>query len=246
MGVPMGLNVRFVLVRPRNAENLGSAARALKNFGLSQWTWVDAKAPSIEPAYKLAVHAEELLDSVRRETTLAAAVADCSWVVGTSSRHVRGKRRLGPRELAREAVDRARAGTVAIVFGDERSGLSNEEVDQCHDLSAIPTDDAQPSVNLAQATLLYAYELRLARLEAAESNPAPLPVPAPDAQLRAIEQALTSALTRSRFLSSEGRHAVRDLMATLRRSRLSKAEAGVWSAALHVLARALPEDENGS
>lgn len=93
---------RLVFLRPRNADNLGAVARAMKNFGLSDWVVVnpnpillgDSKAP------RLAVKSGELLETVRRVDSLAEAVADCEWVVGTTMRHVDGVRRFTPRELA--------------------------------------------------------------------------------------------------------------------------------------------------
>lgn len=237
----MVLPIRLVLMRPRNAENLGAAARAMKNCGLSQWTWVRPEAEDLAPARRLAVHAEELLDGVRREDTLEAAVADCVWVVGTSSRKVEGKRRLAPRAVGEELVARAAQGPVAIVFGDERSGLTNAEVERCHDLSAVPTDPSQPSINLAQAVLLYAYEIRMASLAAAPPPPAPLPVAASDAELARVEETLETLLQSGGFLVDPhaGRTGLRDLFAPLRRSRLTHHEARLWLAALHTLRKRL-------
>jgi len=229
--------VRLVLMRPRTAENLGAAARAMKNCGLSDWAWVDVQAEELGPARRMAVHAEELLDAARRPTTLDEAISDCVWVVGTSSRFVRGKRRMTPRAVAEEAVTRGAQGPVAIVFGDERSGLTNEEVDRCHDLSAVPTDPSQPSINLAQAVLLYAYELRMAALAAEPRAPAPLPAAATDAELAFLETALHDALKAGGFLVHEERHALRDLTNPLRRARLSRHEARLWIAALRTLGR---------
>lgn len=226
------LPLRLVLMRPQTPENVGAAARAMKNCGLRDWAWVDPAFEDLGPAQRLAVHAEELLVRAARPASLAQAVADCTWVVGTSSRSVRGKRRLSPREVAREAVDRARSGPVAIVFGDERSGLTNAEVDACHDLSSIPADDEQPSFNLAQAVLLYSYELRIAALEANPPPPRQLPVPANDALLRVLEQAIDEGFRAGGFLVNEGRHGLRDLVSTLRRAHLSKREAELWIAAL--------------
>lgn len=229
--------VRVVLLRPRNPENLGAVARAMKNFGLADWAIAELGTHDFATARRVAVHAEDLLDRPRLVRTLDEAVEDCAWVVGTSSRKVRGKRRLAPAELAREALDRAPAGRTAIVFGDERSGLTNDEVHRCHDLSVIPTDDAQPSVNLAQAVLLYAYELRRAALEAGASAPAAAPAGASDAELAALEDALRTALRTGGFLAGPERHAVRDLVAPLRRARLTRKEAKLWAAALRTMAR---------
>ncbi|NVI98984.1 rRNA methyltransferase [Myxococcus sp. AM009] len=238
----MVLPVRFVLMRPRNAENLGAAARALKNCGLSDWVWVRPEVEDLEPARRLAVHAGDVLDAARRADTLEAAVADCVWVVGTSSRKVEGKRRLPPRAVGEELVARAPQGPVALVFGDERSGLTNAEVERVHDLSAVPTAPEQPSINLAQAVLLYAYEVRVAMLEAAATPPGPLPAAATDVELAQVESTLESVLTTGGFLvdAQPGRTAVRDLFAPLRRSRLTRKEARLWLAALHSLRKRQP------
>lgn len=236
----MRLPVRLVLLRPRNPENLGAVARAMKNFGADDWAIAELGTHDFAAMRRVAVHAEELLDRPRLVRTLDEAVADCAWVVGTSSRAVKGKRRLPPAEVAREALERAAAGRTAIVFGDERSGLTNDEVHRCHDLSAIPAGEAQPSLNLAQAALVYLYELRRAALAAAAPPPgvpAPAQAGATDAELSAVEDALRAALRGGGFLAGPERHAVRDLAAALRRARLSRREARLWLAALRTLGR---------
>src|SRR6185436_18527431 len=206
--------VRIVLLRPRNADNLGAIARAMKNFGLTDWVVVspNPKLLEVPGMNRLAVHAGELLESVRRVDSLAEAVADCSWVVGTTMRRIEGRRRLAPDEVAARV-----SGQLALVFGDERSGLTNEDLEQCHDVSSIPASEEQPSLNLAQAVLVYAYELW--RKPAAA---APGPAPADDALLRQVAQSLDAVLG--------GPHEA--LFATLVRARLSKKEAEHWQAAL--------------
>src|SRR5512133_2750429 len=143
--------VRLVLLRPRIPENLGAVARVMKNFGLDDWAIASLGTHDFATARRVAVHAEDLLDRPQVVRTLDEAVADCAWVVGTSSRRVRGKRRPAPAEVAREAWARAADGPTAMVFGDERGGLTNGEVHRCHGRSGIPADEAQPSLNLAQA-----------------------------------------------------------------------------------------------
>lgn len=231
--------VRLVLLRPRNPENLGAVARAMKNFGLSDWAIAELGTHDFAAMRRVAVHAEELLDRPRLVRTLDEAVADCAWVVGTSSRRVRGKRLLTPAQVAREAVERAGEGRTAIVFGDERSGLTNEEVHRCHDLSAIPSDAAQPSLNLAQAVLVYCYALRAAGLAARAGDRPPRPAAASDAEQAALEEALRELLRSGGFLRGPERHAVRDLSDTLRRAHLSRREARLWVAALRQLRRSL-------
>ncbi len=228
--------VRIVLLRPRNPENLGAAARAMKNFGLGDWAIVSLGTHDFAAARRVAVHSEELLDRPRLCATLDEAVGDCAWVVGTSSRHVRGRRRLSPAEVAEGVAARAPART-ALVFGDERSGLTNREVQRCHDLSAIPSDAAQPSLNLAQAVLVYCYALRAARLAARAGIRPPRPAAASDAEQAALEDALRELLRAGGFLRGPERHAVRDLCDTLRRAQLSRREAQLWVAALRQLRR---------
>ncbi|HTN52460.1 MAG TPA: RNA methyltransferase [Anaeromyxobacter sp.] len=232
------LPVRLVLLRPRNPENLGAVARAMKNFGLSDWAIAALGTHDFGAARRVAVHAEELLDRPRLVPSLEEAVADCAWVVGTSSRAVAGKRRLAPAEVAAEALARAGRGRTAIVFGDERSGLTNAEVHRCHDLSAIPSGGDQPSLNLAQAAVVYCYELRRAALAAAPAHRRAPPPAATDADLARVEDALREALREAGFLAGPERHAVRDLQAALRRARLSRREARLWLAALRTLGRA--------
>jgi TrmH family RNA methyltransferase len=228
---------RLVLLRPRNADNLGAVARAMKNFGLSDWVVVSPNPKLLESPglHRLAVKSGELLDSVRRVDTLAEAVADCTWVVGTTDRTLPAQRRRSPRELSREAEARGDA-TWALVFGDERSGLTNEDLARCDALSFIPSSPAQPSLNLAQAVVVYAYALGA---EARPEASPPAPALADDAQLRTVELAMDRGLVAARFLRREGesRHALQDLMASLRRARLTRAEATLWTAAFQVMAK---------
>jgi tRNA (cytidine32/uridine32-2'-O)-methyltransferase len=235
------LPIRIVLLRPRSAENLGAAARALKNFGLDDWVWVDpvVREDELEPARRLAVHAGDVLDAARTVESLDTAVADCTWVVGTTSRHVPGLRRIDPRQACSQLVERAAAGgRVALVFGDEQSGMRNAELLRCNAVSAVPSDRRQPSLNLAQAVLLYSYELRTATLAAqSASASAPRAVAATDAELHALQDLLGDVLAHSGFLVQSERHALHDLIAPLARSELSRREVRLWLAALHTVRR---------
>jgi TrmH family RNA methyltransferase len=138
----MPTSVRFVLMHPRTPENLGAAARALKNFGQSEWTWVPPWSPDDPRARKLAVGAEDVLASARFAPGLDEAVADCSWVVGTSGRARLHAPPIDPETLAAEAA--RRPGRVALVFGDERTGLLRDELARCHTLIRILSDRASP------------------------------------------------------------------------------------------------------
>ena len=228
---------RLVFLRPRNADNLGAIARAMKNFGLSDWVVVSPNPLLLEvPGLnRLAVKSGELLESVRRVETFAEAIADCSWVVGTTMRLIEGRKRLTPRELA-QTVSVRPDETWALVFGDERSGMFNEDLLQCHALSFIPSSDEQPSLNLAQAVVVYGYELAMGRRGVVTAQSATL---ADDALLRQVRESMEVGMAASGFLRAESddRHAVNDLLASLVRGRLTKKEATLWIAAWRVVAK---------
>jgi TrmH family RNA methyltransferase len=228
-------DVRLVLLRPRNAQNLGAVARAMNSCGLSGWCLVQPNPKLLEEAdaRRLAVHSEDLISQVELVDDLKTAVSDCSWVVGTSMRKVPGLRRVSPRELAAAAMELE--GKVALVFGDERSGLTNRDLEHCHALSGIPTDERQPSLNLAQAVMVYCYELRLASLGAQTPKAAKEPPHASDRELSEVEATLRRLLQTAGFLREPERHAVLDLMRPLQRSALTRSEARLWATALRVL-----------
>jgi tRNA/rRNA methyltransferase len=231
--------VRVVLVRPRNPENLGAVARAMANFDLHDWAIVSLGTHDFATARRVAVHAEFLLDRPRLVSSLDEAVADCAFVVGTSGRS-RGPL-LSPGQVGEEAARRS-PGRTAIVFGEERSGLTAAELDRCHARSSIPTGDVQPSLNLAQAVLLYAYEARQAAVRASgrAAPKAGAPALATDAELLEVESALREMLRAGRFLAGPERHAVRDLTGVLRRAGPSPREARLWHAALRAVGKRLP------
>jgi len=178
--------VEIVLVRPSRPANVAAACRALKNMGLRALCLVDPP-PGLEEeeARSLAYGAWDVLDGARRAETLLDAVSASVTVVGTTGRDVAGA--WTPRRLAAEAEALAGGGTLSLVFGPEASGLTGSELDRCHVLVHVPTDPAHPSLNLAQAVLLLAYEMRLAALARAPERPA---APASRARAGEIEQAL--------------------------------------------------------
>lgn len=153
--------VTIVLVRPTRPANVAAACRAMKNMGLRRLRIVDPPEgledrDARAPAYK----AWDVLDGAEPASSLGEAVADSTLVVGTTGRaDVAGT--WTPRQLAREAGGRGAGGGLAVVFGPESSGLTSLELGLCHALVHVPTDPAQPSLNLAQAVLLLAYELRM-------------------------------------------------------------------------------------
>ena len=167
--------IDIVLVRPSRAANVAAAARALKNMGLGSIVLVSPPRDLDRPeARALAYGAWDLLDSARVAPDLRSAVAGCTLVAATSARDEGRAATRTPREFAAEAAQLAQGGRIAVVFGPEATGLLNEELALCQMRIRVPTHSAQPSLNLAQAVLLIAYELRLAALpEASPETPAP-------------------------------------------------------------------------
>jgi tRNA/rRNA methyltransferase len=155
--------VRVVLVEPQEPMNVGAVARAMRNFGLARLYLVNP-APRVGPpwareAYWLAVHAEEILDRAVAVDSLMEALADVELVVATTGR----PRELYPAPVVPAWEVPARVlyveGEVALVFGRETFGLTNEELALAHVIGTIPTAPEQPSLNLAQAVVVFAYEL---------------------------------------------------------------------------------------
>ena len=157
--------VRVVLVKPKGSGNIGSVARAMKNMGLTDLVIVGSGRTKSFLARAMAVHAKDLLNKARRFDTLSEAVADCGLVVGTTCRgglyrrHSRSLRSIVSKIVA---VVRRNPRSVALVFGPEDHGLSNQDLKYCHWLTTIPTHPDYPSLNIAQAVMVCLYELFLA------------------------------------------------------------------------------------
>ena len=151
----------MVLVEPLQAGNLGSAARAMKNMGLTQLKLVKPCTLENGECQKLAVGAFDLVENATVFEKLAEAVADDSVVIGTTSARGRSQktRLYTPREMAPIIWDYAASQRVAIVFGSERRGLSEQQLALCQYLVSIPSSPPFPTLNLAQAVLVLAYEI---------------------------------------------------------------------------------------
>lgn len=151
-------DIRIVLVRPRNSGNVGSAVRALRNFGFAAPRIVDMYAFDAEEARRLAAGCEANVAEIEFFPDLESALADRSFVVGTTSQH-RRHWRLEPIDQALPTFNQTQWEKAAILFGNEQSGLSEEEMRVCERLVTIPTVE-YTSLNLAQAVLLTAWEIR--------------------------------------------------------------------------------------
>jgi tRNA/rRNA methyltransferase len=209
-----------ILVAPRNPLNIGAAARAMSNFGFSRLRLVNPYQVAFQEA-RSAVHAQKILRDAEEFPSLADAIADCSLVVGTTS--------LGHRELqhALRAVEyggrlirkRLAGAPVALLFGSEKFGLSNEDMSYCHWLLRIGT---QGSMNLGQAVAVCLYEL--------VRNPVP---PKPDSrkpaaaeELDRLTALLTEVLEKSGYLHTAGADA--KIRRLVRRLELAGHDAEIW------------------
>jgi tRNA/rRNA methyltransferase len=154
------LNIAIVLNRPKHPENIGSAARAMKNMGLSRLIVVGLKQYDKQAVLKLATHAAaDVVEQIVFEQDLQSALSDFQYVAGTTARL--GSQRqavLQPSEFAEKFVSIADTNMAAVVFGPEDRGLTNEDLRFCHVLVNIPTADFS-SINLAQAVMILCYEI---------------------------------------------------------------------------------------
>ncbi|MBW3535869.1 MAG: RNA methyltransferase [Gemmatimonadetes bacterium] len=226
---PLLDDVVVVLHEPQNVVNVAAVIRAMKNMGLSRLRLV---RPAEFDPYRIegiAHRSEDVVEAVEMFDTLAEALADVTWVVGTSARARTANRNyLRPREAAAGLVERARAGTVALVFGREDKGLSNEDLDLCHAVAVIPTAPEYWSLNLAQAFLVLAYEVFLE----AGGTERPLPrgrratEPATREDLESMYAALEDGLAALDFFKGSRRPAavMRTLRTVLGRSELDVRE----------------------
>ncbi len=192
-----------VLVGPQLGENIGAAARAMANFGLSRLRLVKPRQrwPN-DKARMMAAGADRILDDAVLFDSLTAALADCSFVLATTARaHDQAKRVVGAAAAAREIAPRIDAGeTVAIVFGRERNGLENDEVALADRIVTLPVNPAFASLNLAQAVVIVAYEWF--KLKSGDLLPFSMPQkspPAPKQQLLAFFASLERELEQVEF-----------------------------------------------
>src|SRR6202163_4743441 len=167
-------NLRVVLVATRNPLNIGAAARAMSNFGVRRLRVVNPYEKAFREA-RSAVGAAGLLAKAEEYDDVAEAVADCRLVVGTTAvgRRDLQHRLQGLVEGGRQIRRQLRLAPVALLFGSERYGLSNEELSHCHWLMRIPTREEHESMNLGQAVAVCLYELMRGRKKTAPAKTAP-------------------------------------------------------------------------
>jgi TrmH family RNA methyltransferase len=171
------MSIRFVLAGTRHPGNIGSAARAMRTMGFSDLRLVAPERYPAAEATTMAAGAADVLERAQVHADVRTAVADCGLVIGTTARarHLPW-RVLDPRSAAREIAAVSRTGAVAVLFGAERTGLANEELEQCQRLLTIPADASYASLNLAMAVQIVAYEIRLAQEASADPQSGNVPL----------------------------------------------------------------------
>ena len=235
-----------VLVRPREEGNVGAVARAMANMGLRDLVLVEPAPPISGVARGFGVGGWHVLDQVRRTASLGEAVAPFRRLVGTSSvrhRALRRSRVVVPRELPAVLAQDPPGTPTALVFGPEDKGLARDEIDRCHLVVTVPCDPRHPTLNLAHAVLVVAYELRLT---SAVATPA-VAAPATAAETEALLETAAVVLHRIGF-DHPPIHAglVRDLRRLLARSGASSLETRILRRLLNRALRRLDRTEGGT
>ncbi len=193
-------NIRIVLDHTSHPGNIGAAARALKTMGLHRLHLIEPRRFPHAEADALACDAKDVLQAAQVHTTLDEALAGCVFAAGLTAR----KRHMGHtcvdvREAAQRLIQIAATQTVALVFGNEAYGLSNNELSKCQLMISIPTDEAYTSLNVASAVQIMAYELRMAWLEAPQATQAHVELARLD-DIELFYQRLEETLIRIQFL----------------------------------------------
>ncbi|WP_165855007.1 tRNA (cytosine(32)/uridine(32)-2'-O)-methyltransferase TrmJ [Marinobacter sp. JSM 1782161] len=164
-------HIRIVLIETSHSGNIGAVARAMKNMGLSNLYLVNPASFPDEASYARSSGASDILDRAVVVDTMEQAIEDCVLVMGTSAR---GRKVpwpvIPPSESAARAAEHAGQGDVALVFGRENHGLSNEELQRCHYHIHIPSNPDYSSLNLAMAVQVICYEVRMHQLRALEAG----------------------------------------------------------------------------
>ena len=196
-------NIAIILVRPKYPGNIGATARIACNMGINRLLVVCDKLPDREPMAQMATHkAAHIIDHLERHDTLEAALAEYSVVIGTTAR--RGRQRIvekSPRQMVETILPQLQNNKVALLFGPEDSGLTNDDLRYCQLLSAIPTDDFS-SLNLAQAVAIHCYELYYGILQS-QKDIVPAPKTASTFELESMYSYLEKSLTRMDFMGEK-------------------------------------------
>ena len=233
------MSIRIVLVGTTHPGNIGAVARAMKNMGVSDLVLVNPRYFPRGDATARASGATDILESTKVVTTLADALTDCVYVAGASARaRTINWPTMGVRDCAERLLTESKQGKVAAVFGPEKSGLHNDDLDLCHTLLTIPTDPDFSSLNLAMAVQILTYELRVAgAIDRGPGFESEAP-PASGEEMERFYTHLERVLQDIRFLNPENpRYLMRRLRRLYIRARPDKNEANILRGILTAIDR---------
>lgn len=242
--------VAIVLDHPKDVVNIAGVIRVMKNFGLSDLRIVNPDEFNPHRLEGIAHRTLDLIESAAIHDDLDAAIGDATFVVGTTARaRTAGRTYSRPRETAATIAERAEVGTVAILFGREDRGLTNEALDRCHAVTIIPTKAEYSSLNLAQAMLVLGYEIFLAMNGGADELPRGRRATRPptNAELEETFAAIAEGLARIDFYKARKPEAVmRTLRTILSRAEPDLREARLLAAVGYEIGNYLDRLEGGS
>ncbi|HYK82585.1 MAG TPA: TrmJ/YjtD family RNA methyltransferase [Gemmatimonadales bacterium] len=228
------MSIVVVLHEPQELVNIAQVVRALKNFGFRDLRLVQPREYDAYRVAGIAHQTQDILARVVRCERLADALADCIHVVGFTARGRAAKRNVQrPRAAAAEILAAAPTGPVALLFGREDKGLTNDALDLCHRVVSVPTDPQYPSLNLAHAVVVMLYELALARGDEARPFKPPRRAgpPAPVAELERLFADVQAALGVIEFFKTRQAEGVlRTVREVLHRAPLDEREAKLFRA----------------
>ena len=232
------MSIRIVLVGTTHPGNIGAVARAMKNMGLDDLALVEPRYFPHEEATARASGADDLLENAKVHETLADAVADCVYVAGASARsRAINWPCLDARDAAARLIRESAAGPVAAVFGPEKTGLSNADLDHCDSLLSIPANPEFSSLNLAMAVQVVTYELRAARAEKQPEYEPDAPLATAGA-LESFYEHLEKVLLDVEFLDPDNpRHLMRRLRRLFVRARPDENEVNILRGILTAVER---------
>lgn len=238
--IPAAADIRVVLVETSHPGNIGAVARAMKNMGLDRLILVRPKAFPHSEASARASGATDVLERATVADSVEEGIADCGFVVATTARdRDQNIRVLDVREGADRLVEESARGPVALLFGNERTGLTNQELSLAHLLLRIPADPIYPSLNLAMAVQLASYEIyraRGARHVARSSSAVPLATAADMERLYAhLAEVLEEVGFRDRTTS--GMHLMERIRRFVNRAELDQNEANIVRGILTAIQR---------
>ena len=245
--------IKIVMVNTSHPGNIGSAARAMRVMGLYNLTLVSPKKFPSKEATALASGALDVLENAQVTETLSEAIQDCHYVFGTSarSRHLNKEEKsieagaLQIHEILREKPE----AKIAILFGTERTGLTNEEVDLCQALFYIPTENNYNSLNIAAAIQIIAYELRRQnviddRLEKVKKPHYAGELPATDEAFEGFIQHFEQSLIETQFLDpANPKHLMRKIRHLYKKAELTQEEINILRGALTASQKVMAKDQ---